>query len=140
MTTTFRADVRTGVATMMQAFISAHPTLLKVHWDEKPSGFTNLPCSYLSPRPETISHDSGTRERVMSPSVTVVKDGRQTMASFDALVDLLVDHFTTYPHIVTGTIWDRMTVEDDREEAGDGSSLPSVRFTFTNLSIREGRT
>lgn len=140
MATTFRANTRTGIATVMGAFRTANPTLLRAHYDEKPAAFTNTPCSYLSPRPEVISHDSGTRERVMSPSVTVVKDGRQTMASFDALVDLLVDHFTTYPHIVTGTIWDRMTVEDDREEAGDGSSLPSVRFTFTNLSIREGRT
>ncbi len=126
---------------MMLAFIAANPTRLRQHHDEKPAGFAgNTPCSYLSPRPEIISHDSGTRERVMSPSVTVVKDGRQTVASFDSLVDLLVDHFTTYPHIVTGTIWDRMTVEDDREEIGDGSSLPSVRFTFTNLSIREGRS
>ncbi len=141
MTTTARASIAAGVTTMMAAFIATNPTLIRRHFSERPTTFaTDLPCSFLSARPETISHTSGTRERVFSPSVSVVWDGRTTLADMDATVDLLVDHFTAYPHIVTGTIWDRMTVEDDREVIGDGVSLPSVRFTFSNLSIREGRT
>ncbi len=139
MTTTFRADVKAGIGTMMQAYIAANPTLLKQHHDEKPAAFTNTPCSYLSTRDERVAYDQGTRERVMSPSVTVVKDGRQTVASFDALVDSLMDHFQIYPHIVAGTIWDRMTVEDYDETIGE-QLRPAVRFTFANLSIQEGRT
>lgn len=137
MTTTFRADITAGVATMMQAFITAHGTgVLARHEDEKPTTFAlDTPLSYLSSLHEDITHTAGTRERVASPSVTVVAEAKV----LSTLVDLLIDHFTAYPHIVTGTIWDRMTVDDDREEIGDGASLPSVRFTFTNLSIREGR-
>lgn len=136
MTTTFRSDITTGVRTMMDAFIASNPTALRRHEDAKPTTFAlDTPLSYLSTVPETITHTQGTRERLASPSVTVVAEA----AVLSTLVDLLIDHFTAYPHIVTGTIWDRMTVEDDREEIGDGASLPSVRFTFSNLSIREGR-
>lgn len=138
MATTFRADITTGVRTMMDAFITANGTsVLARHEDEKPTTFAlDMPLSYLSSIHEDISHTSGTRERVASPTVTVVAEAKV----LSTLVDLLVDHFTAYPHVVAGTIWDRMTLDDDREEIGDGGSLPAVRFTFTNLSIREGRT
>ena len=82
----------------------------------------------------------------MTPSVLVVSpigDNVETVTRHDTLVDLLVDHFTSYPHITTQTIWDRMSVRDEgySVDAPDGSTREffATRFTFGNISIREGR-
>jgi len=142
VTTTFRADVVAGMTTMMTAFIAAHPTVVRRHFRILPESFTtDIPCSYLDLRPETISHDSGLRERLMSPSIVVIFDAGDNFEVIDAMdttVDLLVDWFTSYPHIVTGTIWDAMTVAD--EPVPNNLGMVAVRFTFGNISRLEGRT
>src|SRR5688572_22565020 len=105
MATTFRADVVAGLVAMVDAFGAANANTLVACETERPTHFAfSLTLPYISARPEAISHTSGTRERVMSPSVTFVKPGTLRMSDFDALVDSLVDWFTGYPHIVTGTI------------------------------------
>jgi hypothetical protein len=78
----------------------------------------------------------------MNATVSVVGEYRlnaEHMDDFDLLVDALIDFFTTYPHVVSNTVWDRMTVEDYAEEIGD-ALRPAVRFTFVNLSVQEGRS
>lgn len=143
MTTTFRTDVASGLVTILEAFKTANPTLLRSVHRARPEGFTgDYPVAFVEGRPETIAHDSGVRTRTMSPSVSVVAEmtlNDQHMTEFDALVDALLDHFTTYPHIVPVTIWDRMSVEDYDETIGE-QLRPAVRFTFANLTIQEGRT
>lgn len=142
MATTFRADVVSGMTTMMLAFIAAHPTLIRRHFRMLPASVvTDLPCSFLDLRPEQINHVDGLRYRVMSPAVVVVFDPEEngeTIDQMDTTTDLLVDHFTTYPHIVAGTIWDSMTVSD--ESLANNPGYVALRFTFANISIREGRT
>lgn len=144
MSDTFRTDTAAALVVILDAFTAANPTMLRRTFSVRPESFaTDLPCAYLGPRPEAISHTMGTRERVMNPSIVVVGTAQlnaASMAAFDALVDAMADHLSTYAHVVPNTIWDRMTVEDDREEIGDGTSLPSVRFTYQNLSKRVGRT
>ena len=139
MSTTFRADVVAGMTTMMNAFIAAHPTVVRRHFRFRPpSTNTDLPCSYLDVRPESIAHANGIRTRTMSPSVVVVfrlTSNDETEDVVDAATDLLVDHFTDYPHIAAGTVWDAMTVSDEDDELGI-----AVRFTFGNLELIEGRT
>jgi hypothetical protein len=74
-------------------------------------------------------------------SVVVVGEYRlnaEHMDDFDELVDALIEFFTARPHIVSNTIWSRLTVEDYAEEIGD-ALRPAVRFTFLNVSIQEGR-
>jgi hypothetical protein len=143
MATTFRVDVVTGFGTMMTAFIAAHPTVIRRHFRRKPpSSNTDIPFTYLDLRPETITHDSGLRQRLMSPSIVAVfqlTDNLETADTQDAATDLLVDHFTSYPHIVTGTIWDQLTVSEEAAPDGD-TQRTAVRFTFGNISILEGRT
>jgi hypothetical protein len=143
MATTFRTDVASGLVTVLEAFKTANPTLLRSVHRARPEGFTgDYPIAFVEGRSEQIFHTSGIRDRTMAPSVAVVGDGglnAEHMATFDALVDALVDHFTLYPHITPGTVWDRMTVEDYAEEIGD-QLRPAVRFTFGNLSIQEGRS
>ena len=143
MTTTFRADVVAGMTTMMVAFIAANPTVIRRHFRRRPpSSNTDIPFTYLDLRPETITHVSGLRERLMAPSVVAVfqlTDNLQTADVQDTTTDLLVDWFTDYPHIVAGTVWDELTVSE--EDAPDGeTSRTAVRFTFGNISIHEGRT
>jgi hypothetical protein len=143
MTTTFRVDVVAGMTTMINAFIVANPTVILRHFRSRPpSAGTDLPFTFLDLRPEAIEHVSGLRYRTMSPSIVAVfqlTDNGETTDAQDAAVDLLVDHFTSYPHIVAGTVWDAMTVSDESLQDGE-SFFAAVRFTFGNISIREGRT
>jgi hypothetical protein len=102
-----------------------------------------------------VAHDSGLRERVYSGlSVVVVSpmaDNRETVARHDVLVDALLDHFTSFPHVIPetspnsprGDIWSDMTISDeDFPVASDDGTVRhfyATRFTFADLSIQEGR-
>lgn len=137
---TFRVDLVTNVTTMMQAFITANPNTLRRHHRSLPESFPDLPCSYLDLRPETITHSEGVRDRRIAPSIVVVTrltENGETTDLHDLLVDLLVDWFTSYPHIVPGTSWQDMQVAD--EAAGPDTQFMATRFTFGDISKREGR-
>ena len=148
MATTFRTDVTAGLVTIIDAFITANPTLIRrSSRAEPPSIVGDLPIAYVDRRTETISHDSGIRVRTMTPSVVVVSplaDNVETVTAHDSLVDLLVDHFTTYAHITSNTVWSDMTVDDESYpvESNDGTirHFFATRFTFGNVSIQEGRS
>jgi len=140
-TTTFRVDLVAGFGTMMAAYIAANPTKLVRHHRSRPAQFQDLPCSYLDVRPETVTHGQGLRDRVTQPSVVVVTrltDNGETTDIHDVLVDSLLDWFTSYPHIVAGTVWDQMTVAD--EAIGEDNQFVATRFSFGDISIAEGRT
>ena len=143
MATTFRVDVVAGFGTMMTAFIAANPTVILRHFRSRPpSAGTDLPFTFLDLRPEAISHVQGLRERLMAPSIVAVfrlTDNGETTDAQDVAVDLLVDHFTSYPHLVAGTVWDALTVSDESLQDGE-TFFAAVRFTFGNISIHEGRT
>lgn len=143
MTTTFRADARAGLYALLTGFQSANPTLLQSAHPARPEGFTgDYPIGFVDLLPESIFHTAGVRDRTMSPSVAFVAEktlNAQEQDQFDLAVDAFVDYCTARPHIVTGTIWDRMTVADYAEEIGE-AIRPAVRFTFSNLSIQEGRS
>lgn len=143
MTTTFRAATRAGLVTILQAFQTANPTMLRTVLTCRPEGFTgDYPIAFVDSIPEGIFHSQAIRGRTISAAVAVVDDSSlnsETVAAFDLLVDGLVDHFTTYPHISTGTIWDRMRVEDYDETIGE-QLRPAVRFTFENIYTGEGRS
>lgn len=148
MATTFRADVRAGLVTATQAFITANPTLLRRVLPTRPTSFnTDMPFAYIDLLAETATHTAGTRERVMAPSVVIVArplENEQQVAAWDVLVDALADHFTSYPQFTTSSIWDRWTLTEEGEEiqtAPDSiRTFPTVRFTFDNVSLREGRS
>jgi len=147
MATTFRADIRAGMVTAVEAFITAQPTLLLAVHKSRPTRFTgDIPFAYVDLLTETARHDSGLRDRVLSPSIVVVSrplDNDAQVDAWDVLVDLLADHFTSYSQFAAVTIWDRWTITDESEEiqSSDGSTrtYPAVRFTFANVSISEGR-
>ena len=140
-TSTFRVDLVAGVTTMMNAYIAANPTKILRHYRSLPAQFQDLPASYFDVRPETVSHANGLRDRVTQPSIVVVTrltDNGETTDLHDQLVDSLLDHLTSYPHIVAGTVWSDLTIAD--EAVGTDNQFVGTRFTFGNISIAEGRT
>jgi len=143
VTTTFRQDIRAGFVTLLQGFQTANPTMLGSVLTSRPENFTgDYPIGFVDSQPESIVHDSGTRTRTMTPVVAVVAEktlNAEEQDRFDLLVDALLDYFTANPHVTTGTVWDRMVIEDYAEVIGE-QYRPGVRFTFGNLSIQEGRT
>lgn len=142
MATTFRSDIAAGILTTLNTFIAAHPTLLLRAYRARPENITvDMPAAFIDARPETVNHDSQIRTRIMSPSVVVVReytDNPEAMAAFDTLVDLLVDAFTAVPQFASTTMWDSFTVADEEYVIGD-YLYPAVRFTFSDVTIQEGR-
>lgn len=147
MGTVFRQNVTAGLVTILDYFIVAHPTLLRRSERARPPSIVgDLPIAFVDGRTERISHSSGIRERVMTPSVVVVSplaDNVETVVRHDTLVDLLVDHFTRHPHVLANSIWDEMSVDDEDYpvDSDDGSTrhFYATRFSFGNLSVMEGR-
>jgi hypothetical protein len=139
MADTFRADVVAGLVTIMEAYQTANPTLLRRVFDARPeSDVTDLPFAYVAaPREESIEWANGVRTRTMNVSIVVVDQlasNAETMARFDVLVDGLIEHISPYYHITPNTIWDRMRVADE-DEPGHAA----VRFTIENVSKAVGR-
>lgn len=147
MPSTFRSDVTSGLVTIIDAFIAANPTLLRRSERARPPSVSgDLPVAWVDSRPEEVVHDSGTRLRTMQPSIVIVAeltDNVETVVRFDTLVDLFLDHLSASPSIVAGTIWDRLTIEDEPFEMTGTNGVTyryySTRFTFANVTIMEGR-
>jgi Trk K+ transport system NAD-binding subunit len=143
MATTFRNDIVDGIMTVLNAYIAANPTRLVRAYRSKPLNVAagDLPSVYVDVRNEDIRHSEGTRTRVMSPSVVVVDratDNIETGDRMDPLIDGLVDAFTATPQLMTGTVWDRMTIRDVPIEIGE-YEYAGVRITIPDVTIREGR-
>jgi hypothetical protein len=141
MTTTARADFVAGVATMMNAYIAANPGSIVRHYHSLPAQFQDLPATYHDIVGETVHHANGLRDRVMSSAIVLVTrltDNTETTDTQSVLVDSLLDWFTANPHIVAGTVWSDMTVAT--EPAGVDNQFLATRFTFSDISIAEGRT
>jgi hypothetical protein len=141
-----RVDLVAGIGTMMTAFIAAHPDLLKRHFRSRPPSLvTDLPCSFLDLRPETVHYDSGLRDRLFTPSIVFVDrltDNGETTDRLDALVDAFTDHLDNYAHIVAGTSWSGGTWTDEQETLGgegEGAPAAAARWTFEPINFKEGR-
>jgi hypothetical protein len=140
--TTFRADIVTGLYTVIANYATAHPTLLVRAFRARPESFADLPCAWVETRNEAVVHDSGIRTRTMTPTVVVtdrLTNNAEVMARLDPLVDGLLDAFSAVPNLATGTIWSQVSIADTFEQIGD-SIFQSVTFTFPNVTIQEGRS
>ena len=144
MATTFRSDVADRLVTVLTAYQTAHPTLLKRVYRARPAGSPDVPYAFIGDRSESITHTQGTRTRIVDGLSFVVvdkiSDNAETAQRMDTLVDGLVEHLTSYPQLgATDSIWSRLRVTDEDYPFGD-YDLTSVRFAFPDISIMEGRT
>jgi hypothetical protein len=140
---TNRSDLVDGIATMMAAFIAAHPTLLRRHFDARPKTMlTDWPASYLDTLGMTIHYDSGLRETIFNPELVFVDretDANETSDRIDALVDSMTDHLDSYPHLVAGTSWSDAEWAEEAVPLSDGTSATGIRLRITGLSFLNGR-
>lgn len=143
MTTTVRADLRAGLVSMLNDFTTSNPTLLRRTFPVRPETLLkDMPFAYVELGIETTGFSQGLRHRTYAPGVVVV-DARttnaETMGRKDALIDLLVEHMTGYPHLVAGSSWSNLTVADEVAEMGDGTTADATRIAFADFDKGEGR-
>lgn len=140
-TSTARVDFVAGVASMMNAYIAGHQGRIIRHHRTLPAQFKDLPATYHDIVGETVHHANGLRDRVMSSSIVLVTrltDNDETEDVHSALVDSLLDWFTSYPSIVPGTVWSDMTVS--QEATGEDNQFLATRFQLPDHTVKEGRT
>jgi hypothetical protein len=138
-----RADLMDGVAAMVNAFISANPTLLHRHFDARPPAFEDIPCSYLDIDPATVHYDSGLRDRVITAALTfvdIIGSNQEASDRMDALVDAFTEHLDSYAHIVANTWWSDAQWSNVDETLGGQPPVPtsSMRLTF-DVHFKVGR-
>lgn len=139
-----RANLVAGFTSMMAAYQAANPTLLKRHFRSRPTTLlTDWPCSYLDLRPATVGYMNGLRDTIYSPSIVYVDrptENGETTDRTDAFVDSFTDFLDGYSHITAGTVWNTGTWNDEAVPLGDETSAAGVRFTFNDITFKNGRT
>ena len=150
MTTTFRDDIVAALVVILEAQVTATPTLLRKVYASRPGSFAELPVAWVGSRSEDITHDSGTRTRTFSGLTVTIADNSTTESGpdrLDQLVDALVDRFTAAVSAVPGTILECTSVADTEIElvgSVDGAPRSSyyraVEFRFARTFVKEGRT
>lgn len=138
-----RASLVTGIGTMMAAFIAANPTLCRRYFSARPTSLvTDWPAAYLDLRPMRVHYDSGLRDTLFTPSIVFVDgafDPTESTNRVDAIVDAFTDHLDSYPHLVTGTSWSDGTWSDESVPLSDDTSAAAVRWTFGDITFKNGR-
>ncbi len=132
----FRQNFVSGIGTVLGDFITANPTMLKAYLPARPeSGVAqSTPYAYLADRPETITHGSQIRTRIIRASVAIVDvipDNEEALARMDGLIDGLVDTFTLNFHAAGAP---SITVEEGANQVGDqepGASLYEEVLTIS---------
>lgn len=146
MTTTFRADLRGAVYTLLAAQQSATPTLLRKVTRYR-GGFGELPAAFVGDVSEVIAYDAGLRWREVTVQAIVVDtfptENIAAADPFDTLMDDLLDRFTAAPQQVANTILELVGIADT-ELNDSGPNGASVVYRGGVLTFRarimEGRT
>lgn len=144
MGTTFRADSVAGLMTVLNAYKTAHPALLRGVYSARPGGPTfEKPCAYVGNRDETQMHDSGIRTRTLTGLQVIVvdtfPDNAQTADRMDVLVDDLSDAFTAAPHALGGnSVVSVTSIADTEVQMGEAIYRGAI-FTFGTAVAQEGR-
>lgn len=138
-----RVDLVAGITTMMAAFITGNPTLLKRHFRARPeTAVSDWPCSWLDLRPEDVSYDNSMRDRTFNASIVFVAGqgtNDQMMTVLDSIVDAFTDHLDSYPQLMAGSVWSDGSWAEESIPLGDGTSTPGVRWTFAPILSKRGR-
>lgn len=144
MTTTARADMATGLLGILTT--AKNNGLLQEAHPARPGSLARpTPFGYVEMGPEAVAHDSGTRTRVISPSLVVVDrltENAEVAARMDALIDSILDLITATPHIsvASGVVHDgRMTIDVEVDQALDNTWYIAARFAYGDITVQEGR-
>jgi len=138
-----RADITSGMSSMMAAYIAANPSLVTRHYPTMPESFDQVPCTYMDRHGETVAFSMGVRVRTARVDIVLVSrltESGETSVLHDQTVDSLLEWFSqvAYSHVGgSSTVFDEMTLTD--EPAGPASQFFATRFGFV-ISDGAGRT
>jgi hypothetical protein len=136
----FRIDLRAGCKTVLDSYKASNPTLLAHVYDHRPTTYLT-PCAFVDQTIiETMTHDSGTRQRDMIARVYVVNkyiSNDQTADEQDALVDGVVDAFTANHSVVSQALIEPIGV--DAEEVSDDGGTYAASVINVRGRFRQGR-
>ena len=140
-TQTDRQDLNDLLAAIVNAFTSAHPSVVRKYWSEVPASLTGEgPLVYQGEISETIEHDSGTRRTLFRGTigyVDVLADPQETNARINAWADFMRDWFTANVRtLVRGVLAQTGFTEGELSQGALQFANPTLAFTFT---VQEGR-
>lgn len=147
MATTGIQDVAAGFATILTTYRTANPTLLRGVWLSRPGLFGDLPLAWVEVGDEDILHTSGTRQRTLAPTITVVDtfaDNEQTSGRLNVLQDGINDALSAGRAVMPNIVWSRAFARrtDIAVPSADGSRTTyyrSIVWTFADVTLMEGR-
>jgi hypothetical protein len=139
-----RVATVSGLKGLLDAYRASNPSLLiATHTTRPPSFNKGVPAAWVGSRSEPrISHDSGTRTRIVDWTIGVVDeitDNEETMGRLDAVVDGILDLITDTPHVVTGAITSVVSITSDEEEAAASGVYYAKAVLRGRTEIIEGR-
>lgn len=143
MPSTFRAQLRAGCKTVLDAVKAANSTKLVHTYDHRPGSF-RTPCGFVDNNilEPSIAHTAGLRFRDLVAQVHVVNrvvSNDQAADEQDDLVDLLVDAFTAAPNAASTTTLIEPVSVDGHEET-DGEATYACSVINVRGRVQEGRS
>lgn len=150
MTTSWRSDLVAAHVTILEAQSAATPTLLRKVYRTRPGSYNELPLAFVGGRPETLTHDAGTRTRTIGIEVWIVDsyagDNQQDGDRMDDLIDALVDLYDDPSNVqrVGSSIIELTSITDTDLEVTNAASGTTTFYracvlTFGKSSKLEGR-
>ena len=143
MPTTGRVTLTAGLLAVLNTYRTANPTKLRRVYSARPGGVGEVPFAFVGHRDETIVHTAGTRQRTITPTVTVcdhLGDNEQSAGRMDILVDALVDAFTAAPNLGGGILRQTGLLDSEEQFGGPDSVVSYLATTLVfELVLMEGR-
>lgn len=148
MATTFRADFRIGLATLLNAFRVANPSLLANTYRARPPSL-HPPLAYIGLISEpNLNFTSGLRTRLVRAQIALVQglyDNTETADRLDILADAFLDYLTANPHVINArSVLTPMTMEDVEFSIQSNQDQPTLIYAATLVTVEsdiaEGRT
>lgn len=142
MATTWRRDLRAALLGILTEFRVENPDLLRGTSAIRPESIGELPFAWVGDIAESITHDSGTRERAATAEIVVVDrlgENAATEDRLDTLADLLLDRLTSEVRRIPTSIIEPVSIDPGEIEVGDGA-YRALTIGIGRTSIREGRS
>lgn len=139
MTTTFRADFRTGVSGLLDDFRTANPTLLSQTYRARPASF-HPPLAYIGPVVEPrIDLTVGPVTRLIRAQVALVQglyDNAETADRLDVLADAFIQYVADHPHAINArSVLVPTQAEDVELEMRGAEGRPSLFYAATLITL-----
>jgi len=143
--TGFRQALQAGLASIVQTFATANPTIIRAVKTVRPPSFETgeLPCFFIGDMSETLVQTPGVRQRLFDGFSGFLVDqiGGDPFYSNDRMnfaADALADLFTFNVHAASGrSLFQHVGTRDT--EFDDTGKYAALEFLFAPSSVQEGR-